>query len=125
MAIVWGKLPADRDATDSRDWSGTLKISHGGLLVRHTIGFEDATDMLLPRTSLDTVAFQSVAQRMQSHCCSTACADGAPPEPLRASRQRLVRRLIKTGYCVPVVLQTSPEHCGGTLTHPRRHSAGA
>jgi hypothetical protein len=62
MTVVWGKLPADRDATESRDWSGTLKISHGGLLVRHTIGFEDATDKLLPRPSLDTVAFQSVTK---------------------------------------------------------------
>jgi hypothetical protein len=62
IAVVWGKLPADRAATESRDWTGSLKISHGGLLVRHTIGFEDATDKLLPRTSLDTVSFESVTK---------------------------------------------------------------
>jgi hypothetical protein len=62
VAVLWGKLPADRGAQDSRDWSGALAISHGGLLVRHTIGFEDATDKLLPRTSLDTVSFQSVTR---------------------------------------------------------------
>jgi hypothetical protein len=62
LAVLWGKLPADRAAQESRDWSGSLKISHGGLIVRHTIGFEDATDKLLPRASLDTVAFQSVTR---------------------------------------------------------------
>ncbi|HET7503974.1 MAG TPA: hypothetical protein VFK02_23295, partial [Kofleriaceae bacterium] len=62
MVLVWGKLPAERDATDSRDWSGELKVSRGALVVRHTIGFEDATDQLLPRPALDTVAFHSVTR---------------------------------------------------------------
>ena len=62
VLVVWGKIPADRDATVSRDWTGSLKISRGGLLVRRTIAFEDRTDKLLPRPSLDTVAFQSVTK---------------------------------------------------------------
>ena len=45
--VVWGKLPADRDTTTSRDWSGSLKVSRGGLIVRRTIAFEDRTDKLL------------------------------------------------------------------------------
>lgn len=60
--VLWGKIPADRDATEARDWSGAFKISRGGLLVRHTIAFEDRTDKLLPRVSLDTVSFQSVTR---------------------------------------------------------------
>jgi hypothetical protein len=62
VLVVWGKIPADRDATVSRDWSGSLKVSRGGLLVRRTIAFEDRTDMLLPRPSLDSVAFKSVTR---------------------------------------------------------------
>jgi hypothetical protein len=62
VVVVWGKIPGDRDATVSRDWTGSLKISRGGLLVRRTIAFEDRTDKLLPRPSLDTVAFQSVTR---------------------------------------------------------------
>jgi hypothetical protein len=62
MVILWGKLPADRGAQDTRDWTGTLKVSRGGLIVRRTIAFEDATDKLLPRPSIDTVAFQSVTR---------------------------------------------------------------
>ncbi|HEX7838842.1 MAG TPA: hypothetical protein VF469_15300 [Kofleriaceae bacterium] len=60
--VLWGKIPADRSTTDSRDWSGSLAVSRGGLLVRHTIAFEDRTDKLLPRTSLTTVGFQSVTR---------------------------------------------------------------
>jgi hypothetical protein len=62
MLVVWGKLPADKDATVSRDWSGSLKVSRGGLIVRRTIAFEDKTDKLLPRVSLDAVSFQSVTR---------------------------------------------------------------
>jgi hypothetical protein len=60
--VVWGKIPADRSTTDSHDWSGSLAVSRGGLLVRRTIAFEDRTDKLLPRTSLTTVSFQSVTR---------------------------------------------------------------
>jgi hypothetical protein len=62
MLVVWGKIPADRDATASREWTGSLKVSRGGLIVRRTIAFEDRTDRLLPRVSLDTVSFQSVTK---------------------------------------------------------------
>jgi hypothetical protein len=62
LVVVWGKMPADRDAQVPRDWSGSFKVSRGGLVVRRTIAFEDRTDHLLPRTSLDTVDFQSVTE---------------------------------------------------------------
>jgi len=60
--VLWGKIPADRAATDVRDWSGTLAVSRGALLVRHTIAFEGKTDALLPRVSLDAVSFHSVTR---------------------------------------------------------------
>lgn len=64
VVLLWGKLPADRAADAVRDWTGQIKLSRGALLVRHTIGFEDASDHLLPRTSAtaDTVAFASVTR---------------------------------------------------------------
>jgi hypothetical protein len=62
LAVVWGKMPADKGAQDTRDWTGSFKISRGGLVVRRTIGFEDATDKLLPRANLQTVNFQSVTR---------------------------------------------------------------
>jgi hypothetical protein len=64
LIVLWGKMPADRGAQDSRDWTGSFKVSRGGLVVRRTLGFEDATDKLLPRAAaaLDTVSFQSVTR---------------------------------------------------------------
>jgi hypothetical protein len=59
VIVIWGKVPGDPNATETRDWSGSFKISTGGLVVRRTIGFEPSTDKLLPRTSIDTVAFDS------------------------------------------------------------------
>lgn len=62
VVVLWGKMPADRAAQEVRDWTGSFKISRGGLVVRRTIAFEDATDHLLPRTALDTVSFQSMTK---------------------------------------------------------------
>ncbi|HSN29415.1 MAG TPA: hypothetical protein VLT45_24160 [Kofleriaceae bacterium] len=61
VVIAWGKLPAD-PTSSARDWSGSLTISRGALIVSRTIGFEDRTDQLLPRTSKDTVAFDSITK---------------------------------------------------------------
>jgi hypothetical protein len=62
LLIVWGQLPPDLNATDTRDWGGTLTLSRGGMIVRRTVGFESATDRLAPRTSRDVVAFDSVTR---------------------------------------------------------------
>jgi hypothetical protein len=61
IVIVWGKLPADPGGP-ARDWSGQLQISRGALVVGRTIGFEPATDHLLPRTSPDIVSFTSITK---------------------------------------------------------------
>src|SRR3954468_1029160 len=62
LIIVWGRFPADRDATTVRDWSGQLQLSRGGMLIRRKIAFEQATDRVLPRTSRDVIAFESVTR---------------------------------------------------------------
>jgi len=62
VLIAWGRMPPDLDATTARNWSGTLAVSRGALVVGRTIGFEDATDAVLPRTSIDAVSFESVTK---------------------------------------------------------------
>lgn len=62
VLIAWGRMPADPNATTARNWSGSLTISRGALVVGRTIGFEDATDQLLPRTTASTVEFDSVTR---------------------------------------------------------------
>lgn len=61
VIIAWGKLPADPNGP-ARDWSGSLTISRGALVVSRTIGFEAATDQLLPRTDKAVVAFDSITK---------------------------------------------------------------
>jgi hypothetical protein len=60
VMIVWGKLPRDPGSTETRDWSGSIAVSRGALLVGRTISFEAATDHLLPRPNAQTVPFDSV-----------------------------------------------------------------
>lgn len=57
--IVWGQMPASRDVAEATDWSGAFALSRGALVVRRTIGFEDATDAITPRTDRTAVAFTS------------------------------------------------------------------
>ena len=60
VLVMWGRMPADPDATTPRRWDGELKLSRGGMILRRTIAFEDATDRILPRTARDAVRFESV-----------------------------------------------------------------
>ncbi|MEZ4403602.1 MAG: hypothetical protein R3B06_26495 [Kofleriaceae bacterium] len=62
VAVVWGQLPPDRAAAAAHDWSGRITVSDGALVVRRTIGFEDATDAVAARTARDEVAFTSVTR---------------------------------------------------------------
>ena len=62
VALLWGQLPPDRAATTPHDWSGRVAISRGALVVRRAIGFEAATDRILPRTARDVVTFESTTQ---------------------------------------------------------------
>lgn len=62
VLIAWGRMPADLNATTGRNWSGSLTVSRGALVVGRKIGFEDATDQLLARQTADRVDFQSVTR---------------------------------------------------------------
>ncbi len=51
LRMVWGNLDGDSGVTDPTDWSGTLTISRGAIIVTHTIRFEPGQDSLLPRSN--------------------------------------------------------------------------
>jgi hypothetical protein len=61
VLVMWGRMPADPNGT-ARRWSGSLALSRGALIVNRTVGFEPATDRLLPRTARESVAFDSVTR---------------------------------------------------------------
>jgi hypothetical protein len=58
VIVLWGRMPADPNGT-ARDWSGSLRVSRGAMVLRRRIAFEQATDRLLPRTTRDAIQFQS------------------------------------------------------------------
>jgi len=47
--MLWGNLERDSGITELTDWSGSLTLTRGAILVTHTIRFEPGQDYLLPR----------------------------------------------------------------------------
>jgi hypothetical protein len=62
LVIAWGRMPADPTATSGRNWSGSLTVSRGALVIGRTIGFEEATDRVLPRQSRERIDFESATR---------------------------------------------------------------
>lgn len=82
-AILWGQMPPDVDADAAVDWSGTVSINRGALLIRRLIAFEDETDAVEPRADRRTIVFRSVTGPHADGLRLTI-VDPAPgsPEPL-------------------------------------------
>ena len=53
MRAVWGQLALDTSVVAMTDWSGSLTISRGGIVIRRTIRFELGQDYIVPRTNPD------------------------------------------------------------------------
>jgi hypothetical protein len=84
VMMLWGQLPPDPDATAVRDWSGELRISRGGMYVRRRLGFEQATDRVLPRESRDVIRFESQTRPFADGLALRIVEDPArTAEPLR------------------------------------------
>lgn len=63
VVLMWGQLPPDRAPEDyARDWSGRLRVDRGAIIVRRTIGFEEATDRVAPRTDRTFVDVRSITR---------------------------------------------------------------
>lgn len=63
IVLVWGQLPPDlTPEAYARDWSGRLAVNRGAVVVRRTIGFEEATDRVMPRTDRLAVDFASITR---------------------------------------------------------------
>ncbi len=63
VVLAWGQLPPDlQPEATARDWSGALSLNRGAMVVRRTIGFEQPTDRVLPRTGPTVIDFASITQ---------------------------------------------------------------
>ncbi len=60
IVVMWGRFRADATVPTRRDWSGRLLMSGINAVAAHrAIGFEDATDRVLPRQFRNAIAFES------------------------------------------------------------------
>jgi hypothetical protein len=61
LMITWGNLRADTLIDFPTDWSGSLRVKNGFVVLKRTIRF-DPRDEILPRTSRDTLEWISHTQ---------------------------------------------------------------
>ena len=57
--VLWGQFPGNPGLRAPRNWSGTLTVSRGAVIVNRTVLFEGPTDHLLPRNNPRVVPFTS------------------------------------------------------------------
>jgi hypothetical protein len=60
--VLWGQMPPDRESELVVDWTGTLSVNRGAILIRRVIAFEDRTDSVDRRRDRRTIRFSSVTR---------------------------------------------------------------
>ena len=61
--MQWGQIPFDPDAEEIVDWSGTLSVNRGAILLRRVVAFESGLgDGIEPRTSPQELSFRSTTR---------------------------------------------------------------
>ena len=63
LRVAWGKLRYDSTVTTTTDWTGSLQISRGGVVIRRLIHWELNQDFIVPRddrTLVEWISFTSV-----------------------------------------------------------------
>lgn len=61
VRVTWGNLDHDSTITFATDWSGSLTVDDGAVLLKRLIRFEPG-DHILPRTSYDLLEWESYTQ---------------------------------------------------------------
>ncbi len=59
MRILWGQMDLDTSVTNLTDWTGSLTITRGALIVRQVIRFERGQDAILPRMERTLIEWES------------------------------------------------------------------
>ncbi len=59
LRVIWGKPRLDTTVTGATDWSGSLSVNRGGVVVRRKIRFEEGQDALLPRDDRRVIEWTS------------------------------------------------------------------
>jgi len=59
LRAVWGRLCYDSTVEEITDWTGSLSISRGAVILRRVIRFEPPGDRILPRTDRRIIEWES------------------------------------------------------------------
>lgn len=59
LRAVWGQLRFDPDVQDITDWSGSITVSRGMIVIKRAIRFEPGQDYILPRVQRNLVEWVS------------------------------------------------------------------
>jgi len=111
MMITWGNLEADSSITFVTDWSGSLCVDNGALVLERTIRF-DAYDEILPRTSRDKLEwishtrphFDGILVRLHKYVKRDSTRDSTSVNVIDAAPKMVVR--FKTG---PLTVEINEE----------------
>jgi len=83
VLVLWGQMPPDFHNQNGHEWDGTISINRGALIVRRTVGFEDRTDALAPRSDRQSVSFISMTlPRVDGLILTVADPEPASTDPL-------------------------------------------
>jgi hypothetical protein len=59
LRVLWGQMELDSTVTELTDWTGSLTISRGALVVKQVILFEEGQDAVLERTDRGLIEWES------------------------------------------------------------------
>jgi hypothetical protein len=89
VVVMWGHIPAGSGG-ELRDWSGSLTLSRGAMIVQRTIAFEANDHLDLPRTSPLSVSFTSHTKPASDGVALRIWDDSASAAPLTLTYQSAV-----------------------------------
>ena len=59
LRVLWGQMELDSTVTELTDWTGSLTVSRGALVVKQVILFERGQDAVLERTDRSLIEWES------------------------------------------------------------------
>ena len=59
LRVIWGQMELDTTVTEVTDWTGSLTVTRGGMVIRRVIKFERGQDAILERTDRKLIEWES------------------------------------------------------------------
>jgi hypothetical protein len=59
LRVLWGQMELDTTITNVTDWTGSLTVSRGGMVIRRVVRFEPGQDAVLDRTDRQLIEWEA------------------------------------------------------------------